>query len=82
MQGYINVYSQGQCEFVQISVSVNGVQFSKMEKFFQRFVNKDETNECSESLLCETCDVTDQRACICRNENQTKERRPETNASA
>lgn len=79
---YICAYSQSQSESVQIPVSVDRVQFSKMEKFFQSFIYKDETDERGESLLCETGDVTDQRAGVRCYEDETKKRRPETNASA
>lgn len=79
---YISLNLLGQGEFVQIRMPVDRVQFSKMEKFLQCFVNEDKTNERSKSFLCETCDVTDQRAGIGCNKNQTQESRPKADTSA
>lgn len=62
-------------------MSVDRVQFSKMEKFLQCFVNKDKADERSKSFLCKTCDVTDQGAGIRCNKNQTQESCPQTNTS-
>lgn len=62
-------------------MSVDRVQFSKMEKFLQCFVDEDKADERSKSFLCKTCNVTDQGAGICCNKNQTQESRPQSNTS-
>lgn len=70
-----------QCEFVQITVCVEGVNFSQVEEFLQGLVDEDETNEGGKSFLCESGDVAHQRACIRGNQEQTQQGRPQANAS-
>lgn len=75
-------YSRVLSELVEVVVHIERVCLSQMNKFLQSFVDKDDADEGSEGFLCESCNVTHQRAGVCGNQHKAQEGRPQANASA
>lgn len=67
-------------EFVQVVVFIEGVDFSEVDKFLQRFIYEYEADEWGKRFLCETCDVTNKRTGICSHQHNTEESRPQADA--
>lgn len=60
---------------------VEGVNFSQVEEFLQGFIDEDEANERSKSLLREAGDVANQRARVRGHQDETQQGRPQADAS-
>lgn len=67
-----------QGEVIQLNVGVDGIGLTKVQQFLQSLVDENDADESSERFLCETCDVTHQRACIGCHQHYTEERRPQS----
>lgn len=74
-------YSLRQCEFIQIAVCIEGVDFSQVKELLQGLIDEDEADEGGKGLLCEPSDVAHQRASISGNQHQTQQGRPQADAS-
>lgn len=51
-----------------------------MEQLLQSLIDEDDADQSSKSFLSEACDVTDKRAGIRGDQQQTEEGRPQANA--
>lgn len=51
-----------------------------MKQLLKGLIDEDDADERSKRFLCETCDITDERAGISGHQEETEERCPQTNA--
>lgn len=71
-------YSRVLGELVEVVVHVERVCLPQMNKFLQSLVDEDDADEGSEGFLCESCNVTHQRAGVSGNQQKTEKGRPQT----
>ncbi len=79
---FVCQYSRVLSELVEVIVHVERVRLSQMNEFLQSLVDENDADEGSEGFLCESCDVTHQRAGVCGNQQKTQKGRPQTDTHA